>query len=84
MAFNVEGERDVATCIISLSAIFIRRTAKPDTIVCKDVLFKHEAFIMHGEALELERECHVVRVQGGIKEAMQGQVVFQSDAAIDA
>ena len=39
---------------------------------------------MHREALEHERACHVVKVRGGIKEAMQGQGVLQSDAVIGA
>ena len=47
------------------------------TTIRKDVLTKHEASIMHREALEQERACQVVKVRGGIKEAMQEQVVLQ-------
>ena len=54
------------------------------TTICKDVPAKHEGSIMHREALEHEHACHVVKVQGGIKEAMQRQGVLQSDAVIGA
>ena len=39
---------------------------------------------MHREALEQERARQVVKVRGGIKEAMQEQVVLQRDAVIGA
>ena len=54
------------------------------TTIRKGVLTKHEASIMHRKALEQERACQVVKVQGGIKEAMQEQVVLQRDAVIGA
>ena len=45
----------------------------------KDVLAKHEVSIMHREALEHGHACHVVIVQGSMKQAMQGQLVLQRD-----
>ena len=49
---------------------------KACTTIHKDVLAKHEASIIHKEALEHEHACHVVKVPGCIKEAMQGKVVL--------
>ena len=62
------------TCIESFAANLTPRAAKKlskvwnkeaCTTICKDVRAKHEASIVHREALEHEHACHVVKVQGG-------------------
>ena len=52
------------------------------TTIRKDMLAKYEASIMYGEALVHEHACHVVKAWGGIKEAIQGQVVLQRNAVL--
>ena len=47
------------------------------TTLRKDALAKHKASIKHREALEQECACQVVKVRGGIKEAMQGRWHFR-------
>ena len=54
------------------------------TTLCGDVLARHEASTMHKEALEQERACQIVKARGGIREAMQGQVVLQRKAVVGA
>lgn len=57
---------------------------KACTTIHKDVLARHKASMMHQEALEQEHACQVVKAQGGIREAMEEQVVLQGNAVIGA
>ena len=54
------------------------------TTLRRDVLARHEASTMHKVALEQERACQIVKARGGIREAMQGQVVLQRKAVVGA
>lgn len=48
--------------------------AEACTTLRKDVLASHKASNRHKEAVEPEHACQVVKAQGGIREAFQGQV----------
>ena len=50
------------------------------TTIRKDVLMRHEASMMHKEALEQERACQLVKARGGIRESVDHQVLLQRNA----
>ena len=58
--------------------------AEPCKILCKDVLTRHEASAIHKEALEQEHVCQLVKVCGGITEAVESQVSLQRSAVVGA
>ena len=49
-----------------------------------DALARHEASTTHREAVEQERACQIVKCRGGIREAIEGQVVLQRNAVAGA
>lgn len=58
--------------------------AEPCTTIRKDMLGRHESSAMHREALEQERACRMVKARGGIREAMEDQVLLTRKAVIGA
>ena len=57
---------------------------EPCKTIRKDALARHEASTMHREAVEQERACQIVKCRGGIREAIEGQVVLQRNAVVGA
>ena len=57
---------------------------EPCKTIRKDALAQHEASTMHREAVEQERACQIVKCRGGIRKAIEGQVVLQRNAVVGA
>ena len=87
--FNVDGEKTYCKLCCQFDTKNHQNQSKvwnieACTTIRKDVLARHETSMMHREALEQERVCQVVKARGGIREAIERQVVLQRNAVIGA